>query len=302
MKKRISSFLAGAAAALTLSVCLTTAMAAAGKVTYNFANVALNGNQKITAGQDITAANGQKVPGSILYTDEAGGKTNYLPIRAISELLGVEIGYDSATKTVHLGKQPPASADENVVDLRTPATVPENPRRGDTALIESRGGTILPDDDPNSYRGNEKMFKTKDGEIWYEYLVGNESALDDLDKKVADKHLENGDYPKNNKGESYGPAQLAYYVGYEPDLFFAPAEGDHPDGYYRQSERKAAGAKFEGLSKEECPHTIGIPLYDSDGKVIGLYNIGCNGHFYTPGMTLEEVLASVEEAVARGEW
>lgn len=113
MKKRISSFLAGAAAALTLSVCLTTAMAAAGKVTYNFANVALDGNQKITAGQDITAANGQKVPGSILYTDEAGGKTNYLPIRAISELLGVEIGYNSATKTVLLGKQPTSGSESS---------------------------------------------------------------------------------------------------------------------------------------------------------------------------------------------
>ena len=54
--KRISSFLAGAAAALTLSACLTTAIAAADKVTYNFANVALDGSQKITAGQDITAA------------------------------------------------------------------------------------------------------------------------------------------------------------------------------------------------------------------------------------------------------
>lgn len=106
MKKRIASFSGGFLAALTLSACLTTALAASGKVSYNFANVALDGTQKITAGQDITAANGQKVPGSILYTDEAGGKTNYLPIRTISELLGVEIGYDSASKTVLLGEQP----------------------------------------------------------------------------------------------------------------------------------------------------------------------------------------------------
>ena len=104
--KRIGTFFGGFATALALSACLTTALAASGTVSYNFANVALDGTQKITAGQDITAANGQKVPGSILYTDEAGGKTNYLPIRAISELLEVEIGYDSATKTVLLGKQP----------------------------------------------------------------------------------------------------------------------------------------------------------------------------------------------------
>lgn len=100
------SFFGGAAAALLTVGCLTTALAASGQVSYNFANVALDGETKITAGADITAANGQKVPGTILFTDAAGGKTNYLPIRAVSELLGVEIGYDSATRTVLLGGQP----------------------------------------------------------------------------------------------------------------------------------------------------------------------------------------------------
>ena len=125
MKHRIPTFFSGFFAALALAACLTTALAASGKVSYNFANVSMDGTQKITAGQDITAANGQKIPGSILYTDAAGGKTNYLPIRTISELLGTEIGYDSATKTVLLGKQPAApepqpAGDEYAVDLRTP--------------------------------------------------------------------------------------------------------------------------------------------------------------------------------------
>lgn len=109
MKTRIPSFLAGALAmALTLALT-TTALAASGNVTFNFAGIALNGETKIAAGTDITAANGQQVPGSILYTDAAGGKTNYLPIRTICDLLGVEIGYDPATKTVLLGEQPSAA-------------------------------------------------------------------------------------------------------------------------------------------------------------------------------------------------
>ena len=116
MKKRLPSFLAGAATALTLTVLTATALAASGQVQFNFAGVALDGETKIAAGSDITAPNGQQVPGSILYVDEAGGKTNYLPIRTISELLGVEVGYDSATRTVLLGEQtvpaaPAASAD-----------------------------------------------------------------------------------------------------------------------------------------------------------------------------------------------
>ena len=110
MKKRFPSFLAGAATALALTALATSALEASGQVQFNFAGVALDGEMKITAGSDITAPNGQQVPGSILYVDEAGGKTNYLPIRTISELLGVEVGYDSASRTVLLGEQTMPSA------------------------------------------------------------------------------------------------------------------------------------------------------------------------------------------------
>ena len=103
--KKTSSFLAGMATALLIVSLTTSALAASGNVSFSFANVAVDGKTQITAGSTITAPNGQQIPGSILYTDEAGGKTNYLPIRAISDLLGVEISYDSATKTVYLGKQ-----------------------------------------------------------------------------------------------------------------------------------------------------------------------------------------------------
>ena len=136
--KRIGTFFGGFATALALSACLTTALAASGTVSYNFANVALDGTQKITAGQDITAANGQKVPGSILYTDEAGGKTNYLPIRAISELLEVEIGYDSVTKTVLLGKQPIAEGGANDPNSSHQSWVAD----GMQAFIKDEDGTV----------------------------------------------------------------------------------------------------------------------------------------------------------------
>ena len=298
--KRIGTFFGGFATALALSACLTTALAASGKVSYNFANVALDGTQKITAGQDITAANGQKVPGSILYTDEAGGKTNYLPIRAISELLGVEIGYDSASRTVLLGKQPaqPSNGGGDVIDLRTPTTVPENPRRGDVDLIKSQGGTILPDDDPASYSGNDKLFKDKNGELRAEWTVGNKDALQESDKKAMGKSLVDGDYPKNSKGESYGSLLLADYVGYMPDLQYIAAypPEDRPEGYIREAELHEAGAALRGLSKEECPHEYKIPLYDKEGNVIGEYKVGCEGHYWKPGMTLEET----REAIIKG--
>lgn len=288
--KNLKSFLSGVFAALALTACLGTALAASGQVSYNFVSVSMDGQRRITAGQDITAANGQKVPGSILYTDPAGGKTNYLPIRAVSELLGVEIGYDSATKTVLLGKQPVQAAppeEGSVIDLRTPAAVPENPRRGDEALIKSRGGVILPDDDPQSYRGDAKMFRDRNGTLRFEYPVGNLSALNSQDKALAEKYLVNGDYPKNEKGESYGLGQLADYVGYEPDL------AKMGDEYVRMAERQAEFDKLRGLSKEDCPHAYTYHLYDQEGEVIREQTDPCQGHY--EGMSMEEVMQAVEE-------
>lgn len=72
MKRQIPSFLAGAAATVLLTALCTTALAASGKITYNASNVSLDGETRITAGTEITAQNGQKVPGPILYTDPGG--------------------------------------------------------------------------------------------------------------------------------------------------------------------------------------------------------------------------------------
>lgn len=144
MKKRFSSFLAGAASALLLAALCTTALAASGKISYNFVNVSLDGEAKITAGQTITAANGQQVPGSILYTDDAGGKTNYLPIRTISELLGVEIGYDSAAKTVLLGSRPSAQT--------APADARWSMRLDDGSLLFESEGDGVKHDAPPPFR------------------------------------------------------------------------------------------------------------------------------------------------------
>ena len=129
-------------------------------------------------------------------------------------------------------------------------------------------------------------------------LGDNKTAVLDANisvRKLAKKWLIDGEYPKNSKGESYGPEQLANYVGYAPDLLYVPEEGDHPVGYYRQSERTAAETKMEGLSKDACPHTIGIPLYDAKGNVIGEYQIGCSGHIAGSGMSIEDAMAAAEK-------
>ncbi len=142
-------------------------------------------------------------------------------------------------------------------------------------LIKSRGGTILPDDDVNSYRGNEKMYRDKNGSTRYEYLVGNDGALPELDKKAKEIYLVNGDFPRNKKGETYGTMLLADYVGYAPDLEV------EQEGYVRFAEKQAAGDALDnlGLSKEECPHEYTYPVYDKEGEFLREAKGTCRGHF-----------------------
>ena len=52
-KRNLASFFAGVMTVLLAFGCLTSAMAASGEVTYNFANVTLNGEKKISAGSDM---------------------------------------------------------------------------------------------------------------------------------------------------------------------------------------------------------------------------------------------------------
>ena len=110
MKLR-GSFFAGVAFTLVILAMGATALAASGQISFNTVNVAWNGETGIPTGSTITAPNGQQVPSSILYTDEAGGTTNYLSIRAISDLLNVEISYDADTNTIYLGDQPASQTD-----------------------------------------------------------------------------------------------------------------------------------------------------------------------------------------------
>ena len=110
MKTRRSAFLSGCLTTLLLLTLGTSVLAASGQISFNVCSVAVDGETEITAGSAITASNGQQIPSSILYTDAAGGGTNYLPLRTISQLLGVEVGYDADTKTAYIGQWPETAA------------------------------------------------------------------------------------------------------------------------------------------------------------------------------------------------
>lgn len=164
---------------------------------------------------------------------------------------------------------------------------------GDHALIVSRGGTLLPDNDLSSYTCIDsvicKSFLDKNGGLRDEYLVGNKDFVDfpnQLKELTAD-----GDYPKNSKGESYGSDTLACYVGYRPDLSYRaeyPYER-RPAGYIRESE-----LHVPDHTAQECKKEYAIPLYNPEGEVIDKYLLGCgSSHINTTGMSVEDVKAAI---------
>lgn len=122
--KKYRSFVAGMVSMLLAVSLVGVASAASGQVTYNRAGISLFGQDKVLAGESYTAPNGQQVPAVITYIDEVGGMTNYLSVRQVSELLGIEIGWDGQKNRVNIGSNP---SDYTVVGGKEgDGSIPEN--------------------------------------------------------------------------------------------------------------------------------------------------------------------------------
>ena len=73
------------------------------------------GENKVLTGESYKAPNGQDVPSVITYVDETGGKTNYLSIRQISELLDASVGWNAATNSVDIAAPNAGKIGEDVI-------------------------------------------------------------------------------------------------------------------------------------------------------------------------------------------
>ena len=140
---------------------LTTALAASNAISFNSVNLSMNGEAIFSKEELLETDAGQKIPSSILYTDELGGGTTYLPVAYISRLLGISISWDGETETV---------------------------------VLSNNQVTAIP--------------------------------VDDFLQQLAEQWLIDGEYPKNSKGETYGPDVLSMLVGYQPDLIAATATNE----------------------------------------------------------------------------
>lgn len=103
MKKRIISFFCGALVAL---VGISTALASGvlrGTLQFNFADFRINGHEVLSAGEYLVTENGAQVPSSILYTDEYGGGTYYVPVRELAQQLSIPTNWDAGGVYWHMG-------------------------------------------------------------------------------------------------------------------------------------------------------------------------------------------------------
>ena len=85
---------------------------------------------------------------------------------------------------------------------------------------------------------------------------------DQFMKELAEQWLVDGDYPKNSKGETYGPEILFDVVGHMPDLISTTATNGR-DGYLRNSELEVLLSSFDEQGANK------LPVYDLEGNVIG---------------------------------
>lgn len=108
---------------------------------------------------------------------------------------------------------------------------------------------------------------------------------------LADKHLVNGDYPVNAKGQTYGPSLLRDLLGYSPDLTLA-VNDDGLVGYVRcVKEIPVSAEEMKILSAATSE-----PLYDKDGNVIGIFE----WYSGTPVQVIGKTVSEVREELANG--
>ena len=103
-KSRFHYFIAGMVAATVCFTIMTTALAVSGNIFFNGINVSMNGVPVFQKEDFLELRSGQRVPASILYVDENGGGTTYLPVRWLSENLGVSITWNKETDTIEIEK------------------------------------------------------------------------------------------------------------------------------------------------------------------------------------------------------
>lgn len=93
------------------------------------------------------------------------------------------------------------------------------------------------------------------------------SSGDETLQHLAELWLVDGEYPRNSKGETYGPLALEGLLGYVPDLIAAAATNGK-EGFVRQEDFMVMPGTVVEIGKSYM-----IPVYDLEGNVIGEFEM-----------------------------
>lgn len=94
------AFIGGVITALLICGCVTTALAASGNVTLNAVNLYFDGLRVSQKDETLLTTSGETIPSSILYTDDKGWNTTYIPIGEIAEAYQLPIDWDESSDKV----------------------------------------------------------------------------------------------------------------------------------------------------------------------------------------------------------
>jgi hypothetical protein len=133
MKTNFKSFISGAIVTTVIFAIATTALAATGTVNFSTVNIKVGDKQVASAGDTYTLSNGAQAPYSISYSDTNGGSTTYVPIRKFSELVGVDVGWDSSSGSVTVGKKDDSASTTTTSSATTSTTSTTGTASGNTA-------------------------------------------------------------------------------------------------------------------------------------------------------------------------
>lgn len=96
--RKTSSFFCGMAVMALLVSITGTALAASNAISFNTANLSINGKRIVDKGDVLESSAGAELPSIIRYTDSNGSATHYVSVRFLAEALGMDVSWCKQTR------------------------------------------------------------------------------------------------------------------------------------------------------------------------------------------------------------
>lgn len=173
-------------AVMALLVSITgTALAASNAISFNTANLSINGKRIVDKGDVLESSAGAELPSIIRYTDSNGSATHYVSVRFLAEALGMDVSWRGSNSTIDVEAEGDAALYTMALD--NAGVIFDNGELEEiTPLTSDSGKVILKEtnqsDDPFESTLNQKkgvetisvsLLQTVENTPWNLIWVGN---------------------------------------------------------------------------------------------------------------------------------